>query len=102
LTEKKGIEVGNIFQLGYYYTNLMSGAEYMDASGKREKFYMGCYGIGIGRTLAAIVEKHHDERGIAWPDSVAPFKLYLARLGEEESVIRAADELYDRLQESGI
>jgi prolyl-tRNA synthetase len=102
LTEKKGIEVGNIFQLGYHYSNLMGGAEYADASGKREKFYMGCYGIGIGRTLAAIVEKHHDDKGIIWPDSVAPYRVYLARLGEEPEVIKAADKLYENLQEWGV
>ncbi|HEX3082330.1 MAG TPA: proline--tRNA ligase, partial [Candidatus Saccharimonadia bacterium] len=63
LVEKRGIEVGNIFQLGYHYTKLMTGAEYTDAEGKRQPYYMGCYGIGIGRTMAAIVEAHHDERG---------------------------------------
>lgn len=102
LTEKKGIEVGNIFQLGYHYTNLMHDAEYTGSDGKRQKYYMGCYGIGIGRTLAAIVEAHHDERGIVWPESIAPFRVYLAPLGEDEQVTAKADELYGILTEKGI
>lgn len=102
LAEKKGIEVGNIFQLGYHYTNLMHDAEYTDNEGKRQKYYMGCYGIGIGRTLAAIVEAHHDERGIIWPESIAPFQVYLARLGLEPEVVQAADKLYDELTAAGV
>lgn len=97
LVEKRGIEVGNIFQLGYHYSNLMHDAEYTDANGKRQKYYMGCYGIGVGRTLAAIVEAHHDDKGIIWPESVAPFTVIIARLGENASVIQAADELYEHL-----
>jgi prolyl-tRNA synthetase len=102
LVEKKGIEVGNIFQLGHHYTNLMAGADYADDSGGLEKLYMGCYGIGIGRTLAAIVEKHHDEKGIIWPDSVAPYRVYLAQLGTEDRVVKAAEKLYDSLQDIGV
>lgn len=102
LTEKKGIEVGNIFQLGYHYSNLMHDAEYTDKTGKREKYYMGCYGIGIGRTLAAIVEAHHDEKGIIWPEAVAPARVFLARLGSDEAVVRAADALYEELTSQGI
>lgn len=102
LVEKRGIEVGNIFQLGYHYSNLMHDAEYTDPSGKRQKYYMGCYGIGIGRTLAAIVESYHDERGIIWPSTVAPAKVYIARLGMSEGVVKAADTLYDLLAKSGI
>lgn len=102
LKEKKGIEVGNIFQLGYHYTNLMRGAEYTDAEGRRQKYYMGCYGIGIGRTMAAVVEKHHDDRGIIWPESIAPYQVYLAKLGGDEAVLKAANELYDQLTDKGI
>jgi len=102
LVEKRGIEVGNIFQLGYHYSNLMSGAEYTDESGKRQKYYMGCYGIGIGRTAAAIVETHHDDRGIIWPESVAPFKVYLASLGEEQTVTQTAQSIYEALQKAGV
>ncbi len=102
LVEKKGIEVGNIFQLGYHYTNLMHDAEYTDNEGKRQKYYMGCYGIGIGRTLAAVVEAHHDDKGIVWPESIAPFQVYLARLGMESEVVEAADALYENLQAAGV
>ncbi len=102
LVEKRGIEVGNIFQLGYHYSNLMEGAEFTDETGKRQKLYMGCYGIGIGRTMAAIVEAHHDDMGIVWPDAIAPYTVYLARLGVEEAVIKAADDAYKRLTAAGI
>ncbi|HEX5798327.1 MAG TPA: proline--tRNA ligase [Candidatus Saccharimonadales bacterium] len=102
LTEKKGIEVGNIFQLGYHYSNLMKGAEYTSENGKRQKYYMGCYGIGIGRTMAAIVEKYHDGKGIIWPDNIAPFKVYLALLGTDEKTNKEAQAVYDELESAGI
>ncbi len=101
LIEKRGIEVGNIFQLGYHYSNLMNDAEYTDDTGQRQKYYMGCYGFGIGRTMAAIVEAHHDDRGIMWPEHVAPAKACLIRLGNIPSVISAADDLYKRLTDAG-
>ncbi|PKL72561.1 proline--tRNA ligase [Candidatus Kuenenbacteria bacterium HGW-Kuenenbacteria-1] len=99
LIEKRGIEVGNIFQLGYHYTNLMKGAVYMDVDGKEKPFYMGCYGIGIGRTMATIVEKFHDEKGIIWPEAVAPFQVYLIALVGAE---KEADKLYDAMIKKGI
>lgn len=102
LTEKKGIEVGNIFQLGYHYTNLMHDAEYTDKEGATQKYYMGCYGIGIGRTMAAVVEAHHDERGIVWPQSIAPFHVHVVRLGADEAVVQAADTLYGQLVNDGV
>jgi prolyl-tRNA synthetase len=102
LIEKRGIEAGNIFQLGYHYTKLMKDAEYTDVQGQRQPYYMGCYGIGIGRTLAAIVEAHHDDKGIIWPENVAPFKVYLASLGVNENVIKRADQLYFLLTQAGI
>jgi len=102
LKEKKGIEVGNIFQLGYHYTNLMHDAEYTDEEGKRQKYYMGCYGIGIGRTLAAVVEAHNDGKGIIWPANLAPYDVYLAPLGESLEVIAHADDLYQSLTAAGV
>lgn len=102
LVEKKGIEVGNIFQLGYHYSSLMRDAEYTDATGKRQKYYMGCYGIGIGRTLAAVVEAHHDDRGIIWPEAIAPYRVYLVGLGTDDNVMAAADELYKDLTQAGV
>lgn len=102
LVEKRGIEVGNIFQLGYHYSDLMQDAEYTDETGHRQKYYMGCYGFGIGRTVAAIVEKHHDEKGIAWPDNVAPYTVYLISIGGSEPVRQAADELHEDLTKAGV
>lgn len=93
------IEVGNIFQLGYHYSHLMKGAVFMDIDGKEKPYYMGCYGIGLGRTMAAIVEKYHDEQGIVWPVVIAPFAIHLVSLsgGEEK-----AGDVYKSLVEAGI
>ncbi|HSW75377.1 MAG TPA: proline--tRNA ligase [Candidatus Saccharimonadales bacterium] len=102
LIEKKGIEVGNIFQLGYHYSNLMHDAEYTDENGMRQKYYMGCYGIGVGRTLAAIVEAHHDDKGIVWPASIAPYTIIISQLGDDEAVIKAAHGMYKKLTTAGI
>ncbi|HEV2412185.1 MAG TPA: proline--tRNA ligase [Candidatus Saccharimonadales bacterium] len=102
LIEKRGIEVGNIFQLGYHYSNLMHDAEFTNEKGARQKYYMGCYGIGIGRTMAAIVEAHHDDKGIMWPEVVAPFTLTLLRFGDNPEVIKMADELHIELEKAGV
>lgn len=102
LIEKRGIEVGNIFQLGYHYTNLMHDAEFTNEGGKRQKYYMGCYGIGIGRTMAAVVEAYHDDKGITWPDNIAPFRVQLITLGVSEAVLEQAEELYSLLTQSGV
>lgn len=98
LKEKRGIEVGNIFQLGCHYSNLMKGADFKDKDGKRKKYYMGCYGIGLGRTMAAIVEKHNDEKGIMWPESIAPFKVHLISINQNEE----AKKLYKKLLDKGV
>jgi prolyl-tRNA synthetase len=98
LKEKRGIEVGNIFQLGYHYSNLMKGADFKDKDGKRKKYYMGCYGIGLGRTMAAIVEKHNDEKGIMWPESIAPFKVHLISINQNEE----AEKIYKKLLDKGV
>jgi prolyl-tRNA synthetase len=97
LIEKQGIEVGNIFQLGYHYSTKMK-ATFTGQDGRQKPYYMGCYGIGIGRTLQSIVETHRDARGIIWPDSVAPFKVYLINLSRSE----VADRLYQRLLDAGV
>lgn len=91
LSERRGIEVGNIFQLGYHYTEKMKGAVYTDEDGSEKPFYMGCYGLGIGRTIAAMVEIHHDDKGMIWPEKIAPFKVSLISLnknGEAENIYR--------------
>lgn len=102
LIEGRGIEVGNIFQLGTHYTTKMKGALFMDNDGKEKPFYMGCYGIGIGRSLATIVEQHHDERGIKWPKSVTPFHVHFVAIAKSDDVVEQCDQLYQSLLESGI
>lgn len=113
LIEKRGIEVGNIFQLGYHYTRLMNGATFVDEDGKEKPYYMGCYGIGIGRTMAAIVEKYHDEKGIVWTESVAPYRVHLVTISargrsgsagnnQQLTINNFAEEIYQKLLEAGI
>lgn len=99
LLEKRGIEVGNIFQLGYHYSTKMKNAVFIDQDGKTKPYYMGCYGIGLGRTMAAVVETHTDDRGIIWPDSIAPYQVHLVSLkgGEEQ-----AEQLYRQLLKAGV
>ena len=99
LIEKRGIEVGNIFQLGYHYSSKMKGAIYIDTDGKEKPFYMGCYGIGIGRTMAAIVEKYNDKKGIMWPESSTPFNVHLIALDGAE---KEADNIYEEMIKKGI
>jgi prolyl-tRNA synthetase len=94
LTEKRGIEVGNIFQLGYHYTNLMKGAEFIDNDGKAKPYYMGCYGIGLGRTMATIAELSHDDHGLIWPSNISPFDIHLVSL---EGMDNEASTLYQTL-----
>jgi prolyl-tRNA synthetase len=94
LVEKRGIEVGNIFQLGFHYTKKMTGADFIDNDGKTKPYYMGCYGIGLGRTMATVVENYHDDRGVIWPENIAPFQVHLLSLkGGEET----AEKLYQEL-----
>ncbi|MDQ3008579.1 MAG: proline--tRNA ligase [bacterium] len=99
LLEKRGVEVGNIFQLGYHYTKLMKGATFVDENGQDQPFYMGCYGIGLGRTIATVVEKYHDDKGIIWPASIAPYQLHLISLPGGEEKAAAA---YNTLEAAGI
>ncbi len=101
LREARGIEVGNIFKLGTRYSSAL-GADFLDAEGKQQPIIMGSYGIGIGRVLATIVEQRHDERGIRWPESVAPYSVYLVGLNlEDPAVGAAAERLYTDLQAAG-
>jgi len=94
---KKGIEVGHIFKLGTKYSEALK-ATYLDAQGKEQFIIMGCYGIGIGRTLAAIIEQHHDENGIIFPLSIAPFQIYLLAIDtKNQKVLETAEKLYGQL-----
>jgi prolyl-tRNA synthetase len=87
--------------LGTRYSEAVN-ATYLDESGKQQFIFMGSYGIGLDRLMATIVELHHDQDGIIWPDSVAPYQVHLMHLGKGDDVIEAAEELYSELQESGI
>ena len=93
----RGVEVGNIFKLGTRYSETL-GASFLDADGKRKPVVMGSYGIGLGRLLACIAEEHHDENGLVWPISVAPYHVHVvsAEAGE------VADGLYERLVSAGV
>jgi len=96
LREKKGIEVGNIFQLGEHYSSKMN-ATFTDRAGKQKNYYMGCYGIGIGRTMAAITEIHHDDKGIIWPQNVAPYQIHLLKIGSDGQLAKKCEEIYNDL-----
>jgi len=98
----RGIEVGHIFQLGTKYSEAMQ-CTYLDDQGASHPMTMGCYGLGIGRTVAAAIEQNHDENGIIWPLPLAPFEVLVIALNpNDEAVVAAADRLYDQLQEQGV
>jgi prolyl-tRNA synthetase len=99
----RGIEVGHIFQLGQKYSDPMKGVV-LDESGKEVKLYMGCYGIGVTRIVAAAIEQNHDDRGIIWPEPIAPFQVVLVPMGMQKSerVREVADRLYAELTAAGI
>ena len=102
ITLQKGIEVGNIFQLGTKYTKSM-GMTYLDANGELQYPIMGCYGIGVGRLCASICQESHDDFGPIWPMSIAPWQVEVCNLRcDDETVSRTADSLYDALQSAGI
>ncbi|MBA2597607.1 MAG: proline--tRNA ligase [Chloroflexia bacterium] len=103
LTAERAIEVGNIFKLGTRYSNVL-GANYLDADGISHPIVMGSYGIGSGRVAATIVEQHHDERGIVWPVSVAPYEVSLMWIGgaDDTAPQEAADRLYDALTAAAV
>lgn len=103
LIAKKGIEVGNIFQLGLHYSSKMEGAHFIDEKGEAKPYYMGCYGIGLARTLATIVEVSNDEKGIVWPSSVAPYQVHLVGLDLDDASVKArVEEVYSRLLAAGV
>ena len=100
---ERGIEVGHVFYLGTKYSRAMN-ATFLDENGKPQFMEMGCYGIGITRLPAAAIEQNHDERGIIWPDAIAPFTVVLCPISPERSpeVKAAAEKLYAELQDSGV
>ncbi len=100
LDETNAIEAGQVFSLGTKYSKQM-GATFVDRNGKEKPLIMGCYGIGIGRLMATIVEVSHDEKGIIWPENVAPFSVHLVSIGSDSKVTKRADEVYERLIKKG-
>lgn len=100
---RKGIEVGQVFMLGTKYSEAM-GATVTDKNGKNIPMEMGCYGIGVTRVVAAAIEQHHDDKGIVWPDSMAPFTVGIIALGlgKSEEVKNAAEKLYNELEALGV
>ncbi|HOE07274.1 MAG TPA: proline--tRNA ligase [Treponemataceae bacterium] len=98
---KKGNELGHIFKLGYKYTKAMN-VTYLDENGKLQIPTMGCYGIGVDRALASIIEEHHDENGIVWTMSVAPYQAVIVPIKYEGAMKETADALYEEFKKAGI
>ncbi len=102
LSSVRGIEVGHVFKLGTFISEKFE-AYYLDKDGQSRPIVMGCYGIGLGRLLAAIVERNHDDKGIIWPLSVAPYHVYLCPLyADKPEVLTTAEKVYQELQQAGI
>ncbi|AFC33855.1 ProS2 [Paenibacillus mucilaginosus 3016] len=100
LEQHRGIEVGHVFKLGTKYSAKL-GAVFTDETGVERPMIMGCYGIGVSRILSAVVEQHHDEQGIVWPEGLAPFDAHLIPLGQEGPAAELADRLYAELRSRG-
>lgn len=106
LAQMKGVEVGNIFDLGTKYTDAFN-FDFMNEKGEKQRVLMGCYGIGTSRLVGAIVETHHDDKGMIWPKSVAPFQVSLVSLRSKDEAVQSqidttAKELYDGLMAEGV
>jgi len=99
---KKGIEVGHIFQLGKVYTDAMN-ANVLDNEGKATSLFMGCYGIGVSRLVAAAIEQNNDEKGIIWPEAMTPFEVNIVAIGfdKDKKIAKAATDLYNQLLSMG-
>jgi prolyl-tRNA synthetase len=97
---KKGIEVGQVFKLGTKYSEKLN-ATFTDQDGKNKPFKMGCYGWGISRTLGAIVEQFHDENGMIWPLSLAPFQIEIIQITDKDKeIVESSNEIYEMLKEN--
>jgi prolyl-tRNA synthetase len=99
--EKRGIEVGHVFQLGDKYTKDMK-VGILDQNGKLVTPLMGCYGIGVTRVVAAAIEQNHDENGIVWPKSIAPYQVYFATIVKAEEFVKIADDIYADMKKAGL
>jgi prolyl-tRNA synthetase len=99
---QKGVEVGHIFKLGTKYSDAMKGT-FLDANGREQTYIMGCYGIGISRTLSAVVEQHHDEGGIIWPEAISPYAVHLIAVNlKDEKQRTLAEKIYKDLLQAGV
>ena len=101
MTIERAIEIGHIFKLGTGYSEAL-GATVLDEDGESRPIVMGSYGIGVGRNIAAVVETHHDDRGITWPVSVAPYEVVVTIVKMDDATVAAAEELYGTLREAGV
>ena len=102
LTIGRGIEVGHIFNLGKRYSQTLK-ATFLDEAGKEKMVVMGCYGIGISRTVAAIIEQNYDEEGIIWPMEVSPYQVHILSLNtSDQKTVDQANRLYEELTGEGI
>ena len=101
LKEITAVEVGNIFKLGTRYSDAFN-LKFTDKDGKMKPVVMGCYGIGTTRLIGSIVEALHDENGMVWPVSVAPYHVHIVSIGKDDAVMKAAHELYDELRSEGV
>lgn len=102
LREARGIEVGQVFKLGTKYSKAL-GATFLDENGKEKPIVMGCYGIGVSRTMAAAIEQNHDQDGIIWPASIAPFQVVVIPVAaKDEKQLQIALQLYQELNQAGI
>lgn len=96
LESTRGIEIGNIFKLGTKFSESM-GASFLDESGKKKPVVMGCYGIGVGRLMASVMEENHDDWGPIWPKSIAPYQVQLVSIGKDDEMKQASQKIYDEL-----
>jgi prolyl-tRNA synthetase len=102
LQSQRGIEVGHVFKLGTFLSERI-GAHFLDKDGVTKPIIMGCYGIGLGRLLAAAVEQNHDDKGITWPLPIAPFQVHLCPLRmEDQDVVKTSESIYFNLQQAGV
>ncbi len=101
LVEEKAIEVGNIFDLKTRFSEPLE-LYFTDENGEKKPVTMGCYGIGIGRLMGTVVEALSDDKGIIWPESIAPFQLHLLVLGEDEAVMAEAKKVYEKLEQNKV
>ncbi|MCX6811194.1 MAG: proline--tRNA ligase, partial [Candidatus Berkelbacteria bacterium] len=93
IKKDKAIEVGHTFQLGTKYSEVMK-VFFAEKDGQKKPVVMGCYGIGLGRAMAAVIEIHHDEKGMIWPESISPFDIHLINLAKDD---KKAEEIYTEL-----